>query len=116
MRLTVLMLFCTVFLIGVRAQSLNPVSLEQLVNTDIPTTQYNSQVAADPTGGYVIVWTTAENSGTVIARKYDSSHNPITSELTINTDNSKSINIEYWKNGKYIISFIETSGDRKSVV
>lgn len=110
MRLTVLMLFCTVFLMGARAQSLNPVSLEQLVNTDIPTTQYNSQVAADPTGGYVIVWTTAENSGTVIARKYDSSHNPITSELTINTDNSKSINIEYWKNGKYIISFIETSG------
>ncbi|MGV3611762.1 MAG: T9SS type A sorting domain-containing protein [Fluviicola sp.] len=110
MKSTVLMLFCTVFLTAVRAQSLNPVSLEQLVNTDIPTNQYNSQVAADPSGGYVIIWTTAENSGAIMARKYDSSHNPITSELTINTDNSKAINIEYWKNGKYIISFIETSG------
>ncbi|WP_343605524.1 T9SS type A sorting domain-containing protein [Fluviicola sp.] len=99
-----------VFLTAVGAQSLSPVSLEQLVNTDIPTDQYNSQVAADPNGGYVIVWTTAQSSGTVIARRYDSFHNPITAELTINTDNSRSINIEYWKNGKYIISFIETSG------
>ena len=110
MKSTVLLLLCTVFLMTVRAQSLSPVSLEQLVNTDIPTNQYNSQVAADPNGEYVIIWTNGENAGTIMARKYDSSHNPLTPELTINTDNSKSINIEYWENGKYIISFIEISG------
>ncbi|AEA42150.1 T9SS type A sorting domain-containing protein [Fluviicola taffensis] len=110
MKLVVLTCLFTISFMVSWGQTLTPVSLEQLVNTDIPTSQFNSQIAADPSGGYVIIWTTAETSGTIMARRYDSSHSPITSELTINTDNSKSINIEYWKNGKYIISFIETSG------
>jgi hypothetical protein len=106
-----LMLFFAVFLTVSWGQSLSPVSLEQLVNTDVPTTQFNSQIAADPTGAYVIIWTTLENSGAVMARKYNSSHVAISGELTINSQNSSAINIEHWEDGKYVISYIETTGN-----
>ncbi|WP_343631965.1 T9SS type A sorting domain-containing protein [Fluviicola sp.] len=107
MKLTALTLICTLFLMGARAQSLSPVSLEQLVNTDIPTTQYNSQVAADPTGGYVIIWTTQESGGAVMGRRYDNTHTAISGELTINAETSNNISIEHWKAGKYIVSYLE---------
>lgn len=109
MKSIVLTLFFAVFLIVVRAQSLSPVSLEQLVNTDIPTTQFNSQVAADPSGGYVIIWTTQENGGTIIARRYDNTYTAVSGEVTINTESSSNINIEHWENGKYVISYLESS-------
>ncbi|MDF3027390.1 MAG: hypothetical protein K0S23_1697 [Fluviicola sp.] len=109
MKSTVLLLLCTVFLMTVRAQSLSPVSLEQLVNTDIPTTQFNSQVAADPTGGYVIIWTTQENGGTIIAKRYDNTHTAVSGEITINTESSSNINIEHWEDGKYVISYLESN-------
>jgi hypothetical protein len=105
-----LMLFFAVFLTVSWGQSLSPVSLEQLVNTDVPTTQFNSQIAADPTGAYVIIWTTLENSGSIKARRFNSSHVAISAELTINVENSKMINIEHWEDGKYVISYIETTG------
>jgi hypothetical protein len=109
MKSTLLMLFCTVCLMAARAQSLSPISLEQIVNTDIPTTQFNSQVAADPTGAYVIIWTTQENGGTIIARRYDNTHTAVSAEITINTESSSNINIEHWENGKYVISYLESS-------
>ncbi|MNJ86224.1 hypothetical protein D3C87_37130 [compost metagenome] len=115
MKATLLTLFFAVLLTAVYGQSLSPVSLEQLVNTDIPTTQFNSQIAADPTGGYVIIWTTLENSGTVKGRRYDNTHTAISAEFTINVENSSSINIEHWKDGKYIISYLE-SGTLKFTV
>ncbi|WP_430406659.1 beta strand repeat-containing protein [Fluviicola sp.] len=105
-----LMLFFAVFLTVSWGQSLSPVSLEQLVNTDVSTTQFNSQIAADPTGAYVIIWTTLENSGSIKARRFNSSHVAISAELTINVENSKMINIEHWEDGKYVISYIETTG------
>ncbi|WP_341906637.1 T9SS type A sorting domain-containing protein [Fluviicola taffensis] len=111
MKSTGLMLFFAVFLTVSWGQSLSPVSLEQLVNTDVSTTQFNSQIATDPTGAYVIIWTTQEYSGAVMARRYNSSHVAISGELTINSQNSSAINIEHWEDGKYVISYIETTGN-----
>lgn len=115
MKSPLLTLFFAVFLLAAQGQSLSPVSLEQLVNTDIPTTQYNSQVAADPTGGYVIIWTTQEGGGTIIGRRYDNTHTAISGEFTINAESSTNINMEHWKDGKYVVSYLE-SGTLKFAV
>jgi hypothetical protein len=93
------------------SQSLSPLSLEQLVNTDIDTDQYNSTIAADENGAYLITWTTSYSGGSIIGRLFNSSNTAISDEISINTSSSEQIKLKYWQDGKYIISYVESSGD-----
>ncbi|WP_300666693.1 T9SS type A sorting domain-containing protein [Fluviicola sp.] len=107
MKSIVLTFFFAVLWIAGWGQTLSPLSLEQLVNTDIPPAQFSPKVAAAPDGSYVVIWIDGQTYGTLKARRYDSSHNPVTGEITITSSASKFLNIEHWKNGKYVISYID---------
>ncbi len=71
------------------AQTLNPALLEQLVNTDVPSNQYCPVIATDDQGSYMVFWTMGYYSGAIKARRYNSNHQAISDEITINADNSK---------------------------
>ncbi len=107
MKSIVLTFFLAVCWIAGWGQALSPVSLEQLVNTDIPSVQYQPRVASAPDGSYVVIWITGPTYGDLKARRYDSSHNPVTGEISIATSASRNLNIEHWKNGKYVISYVD---------
>ncbi len=107
MKSIVLTFFFAVSWIAVWGQTLSPVSLEQLVNTDIPPAQFSPKVASAPDGSYVVIWIDGQTYGTLKARRYNSSHVPVTGEITIVASASKFLNIEHWKNGKYVISYVD---------
>ena len=107
MKSTLLTCFFAVFWIAGWGQSLSPASPEQLVNTDIPPNQNAPKIASAPDGSYVVIWITAGTNGELKARRYNSSHVPVTGELTIVASASEHLNIEYWKNGKYVISYVD---------
>ena len=107
-----ILLVALVFLSSIiSAQTLNPVSLEQLVNTDIDGNQYCPVIATDNQGNYMVFWTMNNYSGAIKARRYDSNSNAISDEITINPDNSKLMVAHYWEDGKFVLSYIENSGD-----
>ena len=95
----------------IQGQTLSPLSLEQLVNTDIPTNQYNSTIAADENGAYLITWTTSYTGGSIVGRLYNSAHTAISDELSINATSSEQIKLKYWGDGNYVVSYIESTGD-----
>lgn len=107
MKSTLLSCFFVVFWIAGWGQSLNPLSPEHLVNTDIPPNQFAPKVASAPDGSYVVIWITGQTYGELKARRYDSSHNPVTGEVTVVASASEHLNIEHWKNGKYVISYVD---------
>lgn len=107
----VLLLLSIVISLSASAQSLDPVSLEQLVNTDIDGNQYCPVIATDDQGNYMVFWTMNNYAGAIKARRYDSNHNAISDEITINTDNSKLMVAHYWEDGKFVLSYIENTGD-----
>jgi hypothetical protein len=109
MRSTLLIL-AIVFSGILQAQSLSPVSLEQLVNTDLATDQYNTNIAADESGAYLITWNTAYSYGLTFGRLYNSAHVAISPEFSINSSSTGNIKLKYWANGTYVISYIEISG------
>ena len=96
---------------SIGAQTLNPASLEQLVNTDVAATQYCPVIAADDQNNYMVFWTMSYYSGVIKARRYNSSHQAISDEISINTDNSKLMVAHYWEDGKYVLSYIENSNN-----
>lgn len=99
------------------AQTLNPVSLEQLVNTDVASSQYCPVVAADDDGNYMVFWTMGYYSGAIKARRYDSNHQAISDEISINADNSKLMVAHYWEDGKFVLSYVEnTNSNLKFVI
>lgn len=103
--------------ISLCAQTLNPASLEQLVNTDVASNQYCPVIAADDQGSYMIFWTMGDNTGAIKARRYNSSHQATSDEISINVDNSKLMVAHYWEEGKYVLSYIEnTNNNLKFVV
>ncbi|MDA0881885.1 MAG: hypothetical protein O2984_01115, partial [Bacteroidetes bacterium] len=105
-----ILLLALVFISSIiSAQTLNPVSLEQLVNTDIDGNQYCPVIATDDQGNYMVFWTMNNYSGAIKARRYDSNHNAISDEITINPDNSKLMVAHYWEDGKFVLSYIENS-------
>ena len=105
-----ILLLALVFISSIiSAQTLNPVSLEQLVNTDIDGNQYCPVIATDDQGNYMVFWTMNNYSGAIKARRYDSNHNAISDEITINPDNSKLMVAHYWEEGKFVLSYIENS-------
>lgn len=57
----------------------------------------------------MIFWTMGYYSGAIKARRYDSNHQAISDEITINADNSKLMVAQYWEDGKYVLSYIENS-------
>ncbi|MFM9986599.1 MAG: hypothetical protein ACKVOK_15265, partial [Flavobacteriales bacterium] len=91
------------------SQVITPASLEQMVNTDIPITQYNSHIATDNTDGYLVVWTTGSNDGSIFGRRYDNTHNPISDEFLINNQSSNNLRLSHWEDGKFIISYLEST-------
>lgn len=93
------------------SQTLDPVSLEQLVNTDVPGNQYCPVIAADDAGNYIVFWTMNSYSGAIKARRYDSNHQAISDEITINSDNSKLMVAHYWEDGKFVLSYIENTSN-----
>lgn len=96
------------------AQDLDPVSLEQLINTDIPTNQTNVEVAVGDDGEHLFIWDTGND---VIGRRYNSSFAPISDEFLIATASPiMDLGIEYWKDGKYIVSYLETGSEILSFV
>jgi hypothetical protein len=103
--------FSIVISLSASAQSLDPVSLEQLVNTDIESNQYCPVIATDDQGNYMVFWTMNYYAGEIKARKFDSNHVAISDEITINTGNSKLMVAHYWEDGKFIVSYIENSGN-----
>lgn len=105
----ILFIALTLLTTSIWAQTLNPVSLEQLVNTDVASDQYCPVVAADDEGNYMIFWTMGYYSGAIKARRYDSNHQAISDEITINADNSKLMVAHYWEDGKYVLSYVENS-------
>ncbi len=107
MKSTLLTFFFAVFWIAGWGQSLSPASIEHLVNTDIPPNQFQPRVASAPDGSYVVIWIDGDPYGVLKARRYNSSHVPVTGELTIVASASKHLNIEHWKNGKYVISYVD---------
>lgn len=109
MRSIVLTLFFAVFLLTVKGQSLNPASIEQLVNTDIPPSQFIPKVATAPDGSYVVIWITGQSYGELKARRYDSSHTAVSGEVTIAAQANEYLNIEHWKNGKFVIAYVNNS-------
>ena len=97
-------------------QSLEPLYLEQLINTDVPTDQHETAITSDENDNYIIVWTAgAWNGGNVIARKFGSDHVATSNEITIKGSAASDIRVEYKGNGTYIISYIESGGDLKFV-
>lgn len=113
----VLFLVLTLVTTAIWAQTLNPISLEQLVNTDVASTQYCPVIAADDQGNYIVFWTMSYYSGAIKARRYDSNHQAISDEITINADNSKLMVAHYWEDGKFVLSYIEnTSSNLKFVI
>lgn len=102
------LLFSVFFSCIITAQTLSPVSLEQLVNTDIPTDQYNSRIVADENGNYLIIWTNANNT-VISGRFYSNNHTPASEELQFYSGSFSDIGLDYWKNGKYIISYVINS-------
>jgi hypothetical protein len=109
MRSTLLIL-AIVFSGILQAQSLSPISLEQLVNTDLATDQYNTNIAADESGAYLITWNTGYSYGPMFGRLYNSAHVAISPDFSINAANSGNIKLKYWADGSYVISYIESSG------
>ena len=109
MRSTLLIL-AIVFSGILQAQSLSPISLEQLVNTDLATDQYNTNIAATEQGAYLITWNTGYSYGPMFGRLYNSAHVAISPDFSINAANSGNIKLKYWADGTYVISYIESSG------
>ncbi|MFN6378434.1 MAG: T9SS type A sorting domain-containing protein [Flavobacteriales bacterium] len=107
----ILLLALTVLSTSVIAQTLNPASLEQLVNTDVAATQYCPVIAADDQNNYMVFWTMSYYAGEIKARRYNSSHQAISDEISINADNSKLMVAHYWEDGKYVLSYIENSNN-----
>lgn len=105
-----LLVFAVVFSGILQAQSLSPLSLEQLVNTDIATDQYNTNFAADESGAYLITWNTAQSYGLTFGRLYNSAHVAISPEFSINAASTGNIKLKYQANGTYVISYVESSG------
>ena len=107
----ILLLAFTVMSTAMIAQTLNPASLEQLVNTDVASNQYCPVIAADDQNNYIVFWTMNYYSGEIKARRYNSSHQAISDEISINADNSKLMVAHYWEDGKYVLSYIENSNN-----
>jgi hypothetical protein len=107
---SILLILVFVFTGFLNAQTLSPISLEQLVNTDLATDQYNTNIAADESGAYLITWNTGYSYGPMFGRFYNSAHVAISSDFSINAANSGNIKLKYWANGTYVISYIESSG------
>ncbi|MBI1266480.1 MAG: T9SS type A sorting domain-containing protein [Cryomorphaceae bacterium] len=112
----VLLIVFSLLTTTVFGQTLNPVSLEQLVNTDVPSTQYCPVVAADDQGNYMVFWTMSYYAGAIQARRYDNNHQPISDEITVNADNSKLMVAHYWEDGKFVLSYIENSSNNLKFV
>ncbi len=110
------LLLSLVLSLSFSAQNLNPVSLEQLVNTDIDGNQFCPVIATDDQGNYMVFWTMNQYAGEIKARKFDSSHVPISDEISINPGNSKLMVAHYWEEGKYLVSYIEAGGNLKFTV
>lgn len=99
------------------SQTLSPVSLEQLVNTDIDADQTRTALAADENDGYFIVWLANNGIGRIVGRFYNSNHTAVTGEISIVSGSSASdINVEYWKDGQYIVSYIESGTAKFKIV
>ncbi len=105
----ILLIALTFISSSIWAQTLNPASLEQLVNTDVPSDQYCPVIATDDQGSYMVFWTMGYYSGAIKARRYNSNHQAISDEIVINSDNSKLMVAQYWEDGKYVLSYIENS-------
>jgi len=75
----------------VRADPGDPIGSQFQVNTYTTHTQTQAAVTADPTGGFIVVWTSSgsadgdTNSGSVQAQRFDAAGLPIGSQFQVNT-------------------------------
>lgn len=87
MRRTWPLLFALVFLPRAAGAQGNPVGPEFRVNTTPAGDQFNASVAADSSGGFVVVWTWLNTGGNddVFAQRYDDSGLPLGPQFRVNT-------------------------------
>lgn len=101
--LLLFLMFC-----GLRAQDLNPQTLEFLVNQTTTGEQTYPHVASDEEGGYVIAWRSwnqGGSGGSIWLRRYGADHQPLTEELQVATGlgSANRPYVHYWKEGRYVI-------------
>jgi hypothetical protein len=91
-----------------RAQDLNPQTLEFLVNQHVPNEQSLPHVDSDPDGGYVIAWRSwnqGGSNGSIWARRYGADHQPLTDEFQVAAalGSASRPYVHFWKEGSYVI-------------
>jgi len=74
------------------ASSGAPIGPEFRANTYTPSNQFLARVAADPSGNFVVVWTSSEQDGSgfgIFGQRYASSGTPLGPEFRVNTNTTE---------------------------
>lgn len=98
------------------AQSMVPATGEFRVNQNVPSDQYQPQIAVGPSDDYVIVWKSwmqDDNTASIYFRRYNSAHIALSGELLVATGASYAedqvVKVIFWTDGKYIIAWNDGS-------
>ena len=94
------------------AQQMVPATNEFRVNQNVPSDQYQPQIAVGPSNDYVIVWKSwmqDDNTASIYFRRYNSAHIALSGELLVATGasyaESQVVKVIYWTAGKFIIAW-----------
>ncbi|HSK76848.1 MAG TPA: hypothetical protein VLQ45_10350 [Thermoanaerobaculia bacterium] len=73
-----------------------PKAADFLVNKELPPDQYDADVAADPQGNYVVVWSAvADGNSEILAQRFKSTGETLGSAVKVNTDAAGSPSVPF---------------------
>ena len=109
------------FAFGIRAQVLQPIGNEFLVNQHIPNSQSYPHVASESDGSYMIVWRSWNqqgSGGSVWARRYGADHQATTDEFLVTTGLGSTDRpyVYHWSGGRFVISWTEAGASKFRVL
>jgi hypothetical protein len=93
-----------------------PLGAQFLVNTYTTYGQLNPDVAVDDAGTFVVVWTAAEEDGTIQGQRFDSAGSPVGSQFlvsTYGTSNQVNAKVEHDDLGRFVVAW-QSSGSSGS--
>lgn len=87
-------------------QSLDPVSIEQLANTDIAADQHGPEIATAPDGSYVVCWHEGSwSGGSLHARRFSNDHTPLGDQTLLTSIQISTSKIQHYAGSEYIVAF-----------
>ncbi|MBP6391863.1 MAG: hypothetical protein KA352_13315 [Flavobacteriales bacterium] len=99
------------------AQGLIPATGEFRVNQNVPSDQYQPQIAVGPSDDYIVVWKSNlqdDNTASIYFRRYNSAHIAISTELLVATGSNYQedyvVKAFYWSAGRFIIAWNTSNG------